>query len=136
VFNPELNNEDDFTIKGVYENIYFDENLEEHFYYKMFYGTNKFVPHNYFDDVYLDNINFYNDQRIFHKDFNEFLNGILDNIVNLISVKSLDKGFLFKFYEICIKFLLEVFSRTYYREVIYYNNIEFIQDYQETLYYC
>ena len=102
----------------------------------MFYGTNKFVPTNYFEDVYLDNINFYHDQRIFHKDFNEFLNGILDNIVNLISVKSLDKGFLLKVYEICVKFLLEVFSRTYYREVIYYNNIEFIQDYQETLYYC
>jgi hypothetical protein len=116
-------------MKGVYENIFYDEDLEEHFYYKMFYGTNKFLPHIYFDDVYLDNINFYNDQRIFHKDFNEFLNGILDNIINLLSVQSIDIGFLFKVYEICIKFLLEVFSRTYYREVNDYNNIEFIQNY-------
>lgn len=117
IFNPELNTEDDTIIKGIYNNIFYDEDLEEHSYFQMFYGINQYLPQSYFDEVYMDNINFYNDQKIFHKDFNEFLNGILENIVNLISIKDVDPSFMFKAYEISIKFLLEIYSRSYYKEV-------------------
>lgn len=75
------------------------------------------VPHNYFDDVYLDNINFYNDQKIFHKDFNEFLNGLLQNLLNLVLNKEIDEDETMKYLEISLKFILEVFSRSYYKDV-------------------
>lgn len=118
IFNPELISEEEFYNKRIYQNIYFDEDLEEHFYYKMFYGVNKYIPQTYFLDVYLDNINFYNDQKIFHKDFNDFLNGILDNVINLINKNEIQEEVTFKVFEICFKFVIELFSRSYFKEVI------------------
>lgn len=115
VFNPELAMEDDVT--NVYNNIFFDEDNEEYFYFKSFYDVNKYVPKVYFDDVYLDNINFFNDQKIFHKDFNDFFNGILENLINLIDEKQVEEEFTFNIFEKCLEYLLEVYSRSYYKEV-------------------
>ena len=123
IFNPESISEDENSNKRIYQNIYFDENLEEYFYYKMFYGVNKYIPYTNFNDVYLDNINFYNDQKIFHKDFNDFLNGILDNVINLINCKEINQEYTDKVFQICIKFLIELYSRSYYKEVILFHNL-------------
>lgn len=108
---------DDDVTKDIYNNIFFDEDIEEYFYFKSFYDVNKYVPKTYFDDVYLDNINFFNDQKIFHKDFNDFFNGILENIINLIDVKQIDEAFTFDIFEKCLKYLIEVYSRSYFKEV-------------------
>ena len=103
---------------SIYESIFYDEDLKEYQYFIPFYSVKKLLPRKFFEESYLDNINFINDLKIFNKNFNEFLDKILINLLNSMKnnekIRNNDVNDIFK---VLLNYLFEVLIKAYNRDV-------------------
>ena len=120
IFNAEFSLEEESSRKYFYNNFFFDIELEEYFYFTPFYKIKKLVPKKHFDELYIDNLTFFNDQKIFHRNFNEFISKLLKSITQMVKEKQIDEKSVTFIFNITIKYLFEVFSISYYKDVNYF----------------
>jgi len=123
IFNPENVSLDcDHTAnsrRNIYKCLFYDEDLNEYSYFKRFYSVKKVLPRNYFEESYHDNINFINDQKIFNKNFNDFIEKVVFSLSKSLRVEeNINEHELCNIYSILLKYLFDVLSKAYHKDVI------------------
>ena len=123
---------------NIYNSIFYDEGKKEFVYYLPFYSLTPKIPTNYFKEVFDDNLNFINDQKIFSKSFTEFLEMLTQNILKIVqqdnSANGLSHKINFEIFETIAKFVLEILPKSHFRDSIpkiVGNLIEIINLHQE-----
>ena len=117
IFNFEILIDEDSNKKTIFDYIFFDKELEEYLYFTPFYNIKKLVFKNHFDDIITDNMVFFNDQKIFHRNFNEFIYNVLNSLNKIIYDDGIDEKSVENIFYISVIYLLEVFSISYYKDV-------------------
>lgn len=109
----------------IFSKVFYDEDRKEYTYYRPFYSVNKSIPQHYLQQVTMDNITFLNDQKIYSKSFSEFLEKLLASVNEQIKQNLLDPELIKVIYENCASFIIQVISKSDFKEVFFHLKIEY-----------
>jgi len=114
IFNSES---ETYFKKDTLETVFLDKEKEEFYQYEGFYNIKKLVPKRDFDEVYLDNMTFLNDQKIFNIHFNDFFNRTLLSLKSLVKEKRMKENDTRMILTICVNYLFNVFTKSSFKKV-------------------
>ena len=104
--------------KDILQTVFLDKEKGEFYHYQGFYNIKKLVPKRDFEEVYIDNMSFLNDQKVFNIYFNDFFNRTLLSLKNSVKEKKFNENDYRMTINIFINYLFKVFPKSSFKQVL------------------
>ncbi len=104
--------------KDILQTVFLDKEKGEFYHYQGFYNIKKLVPKRDFEEVYIDNMSFLNDQKVFNIYFNDFFNRTFLSLKNSVKEKKFNENDYRMTINIFINYLFKVFPKSSFKQVL------------------